>query len=305
MSTSDDAAVYKISDDAAIVQTIDYITPVIDDPYIFGQVAAANSISDIYAMGAKPILALNVVSFPKKKLPLDILVEILKGGSQKAAEAGIGIVGGHSVDDDEPKYGLAVTGIINPKKIVSNSKAQVGDALILTKPIGTGIITTSIKNAEAPEEVTLEAMRIMITLNKIAAEVMSKFQVHACTDVTGFGLLGHLYNMIRNSKVEAKVQFSKVPYINGVWGLLEKDNAPGGTHSNLKYLNNYIIWDRSLTLNQKLLLCDAQTSGGLIIAIPKAESQKLMRSMSESGVETVALIGEIVAGSNAKIQVEV
>lgn len=306
MSTSDDAAVYKISDDLAIVQTLDYITPVIDDPYTFGQVAAANSISDIYAMGAKPILALNVVGFPRKKLSLDILVDILKGGSQKAAEAGIGIVGGHSVDDDEPKYGLAVTGVIDPKKIISNSKAQIGDALILTKPIGTGIITTAIKNDEAPEKVAVKAMEVMSSLNKTASETMLNFKVHACTDVTGFGLLGHLNGMTQSSKVGAKIRVSKVPYLDGVWELLEKDNAPGGTHSNLRYLNDNhrIVWERSVSENQKLLLCDAQTSGGLIIAIPKAESQELIRALSKAGVETVAQIGEIIEDSDGRIWVE-
>jgi selenide,water dikinase len=307
MSTSDDAAVYKISDDLAIVQTLDYITPVIDDPYTFGQVAAANSISDIYAMGAKPIMALNVVGFPRKKLPLDILVEILKGGSQKAAEANIGIVGGHSVDDDEPKYGLAVTGIVDPKKIISNSKAQIGDVLVLTKPIGTGIVTTAIKNDEAPEKVVIEAMQVMIALNKNASETMLNFKVHACTDVTGFGLLGHLYGMTKASKVGAKIRFSSIPHLNGVWELLEKDNAPGGTHSNLRYLNQnqLIVWGRSLSENQKLLLCDAQTSGGLIIAIPQAESQELMDAMLNAGVETVAQIGEIIEDSDGRIWVEV
>lgn len=294
----ENAAVYKVSDDLAVVQTVDYITPVVDDPYQFGMIAAANAISDIYAMGATPAFALNVLGYPNQSLPLGILQEILKGGTDKAAEAGISIIGGHSVTDHAPKYGLVVTGFVNPKVMISKKGAKPGDALILTKPLGIGVITTAIDRKLVDGEHIDRAIEIMTTLNKQAAVIMQQVGVNACTDVTGFGLLGHLYEMVVASGVDALVHTGKVPVIPETEELIKAGAVAGGTHNNYRYLRELIEWSNNLSNEQKLILCDPQTSGGLLIAVPKEKKQQLIEALSKDAEVPVAVeIGEVLDGT--------
>ncbi len=295
LATSDDAAVYRVSDDLAIVLTTDFFTPVVDDPYEFGRIAVTNALSDIYAMGARPVLALNIVAYPARTRALDTLEEILRGGADQAAAAGVSIAGGHSIDDPEPKYGLCVLGIVNPDKVLTNSGAKAGDRLILTKPIGTGIITTAIKHDTAPPEAIAEAITIMTTLNKAASEAALEVGCSACTDVTGFGLLGHLHEMAVGSGVGARVRFTDVPLIAGVRELLALDEAPGGTYANRDHLNseNSVVWSPDLTEEQQLALCDAQTAGGLLLSVPADRAEALKTALQAAGALCAAEIGEI------------
>jgi selenide,water dikinase len=299
---SDDSAVYKISDELAIVQTVDYFTPIVDDPYTFGLISATNALSDIYAMGAKPIMALNIAGFPVDKLPLEILVEILRGGADKAKEAGIPITGGHTIDDNEPKYGMVVTGLVHPDKIVANSGAKAGDVLILTKPIGTGIITTAMKEDIAPSDVAEEAIKVMSMLNKSASECMIEIGVNACTDITGFGLLGHLYEMISASKVGAEVSLQNVPIIDGTWKLADDLIIPAGSIRNHEFLGDNIVWDESISYEYQMILCDAQTSGGLLISVSEDKSKILIDHLNTVGTLASAVIGRII-DQNSKIYV--
>ncbi len=301
--TSDDAAVYKLTDDLAVVQTVDYFTPIVDDPYTFGCISAANALSDIYAMGAKPIMGLNIAGFPVDKLPLDVLVQILQGGSDKAKEAGITIAGGHTIDDNEPKYGMVVTGLVHPEKIITNSDAKPGDVLILTKPIGTGIITTAMKEDIAPIESAEMAIKVMSALNKSSAEAMIKVGVNACTDVTGFGLLGHLYEMVSGSSVGAEISLEKVPIIDGTWKLADDLIIPAGTMRNHEYLVEHIIWD-DISYEHQMILCDAQTSGGLLISVPEEKSGELVRLLQESNALASAIIGRITENNVGIIKVK-
>lgn len=301
--TSDDASVYKIGDDLALVQTVDYITPVVDDPYTFGEIAATNSISDIYAMGAKPLFALNIVGFPISKVPIKILEAILQGGAAKAAEASVSILGGHSVDDDEPKFGLVVTGVVHPDKVIKNSTAQAGDNLILTKPLGTGIVNTAVKAELASEESMSEAIRMMKTLNRVASEAMVKVGVNACTDVTGFGLLGHLHEMVEASGVGAKINLSQIPVITGVWKLVDDWIVPEGVHSNVEFVQEKLEWGSHLPEDAIYLLCDPQTSGGLLISVPQAKTDELIKILADANVETVTSVGEIIADKENRIYV--
>ena len=300
-NTSDDAAVYRLSDDLAIVQTVDFFTPIVDDPYHFGAISAANSLSDIYAMGGKPIFALNIVGFPEKRLPLDVLKQILKGANDKAKEAGIDIIGGHTVEDSEPKFGLAVTGLIDPKRILTNAGAQVGDAIILTKPIGLGIIATAIKRGLVDKSIEAEAIQIMSRLNRQAAEIMQEFDVHACTDVTGFGLLGHLKEVAVASKASARIYVSKVPIIRQSRDLGIANIVPGGTIANMDYVKPFIEWNSRISEIDKLLLCDAQTSGGLIIVLPQNQQSDLLKKLHEKGISEASYIGEITETGAGKI----
>jgi len=302
-STADDAAVYRISDDLAVVQTVDYFTPIVDDPYTFGAIAAANALSDIYAMGAKPVMALNIVGFPIDKLPLDILVEILRGGSDKAKEAGISIAGGHTIDDNEPKYGLTVIGLVHPDEIITNSGAKPGDVLILTKPIGTGIISTAMKAEVAPQASINAAVTVMSALNRSAAESMIEVGVNSCTDVTGFGLLGHLYEMVLASHVGAEVSSEKVPLIPGTWDLADDLIIPAGTSRNHEFLSDRVIWEGEIEYEEQMILCDAQTSGGLLISVSAENSATLVKSLEDSGALAAARIGRIVKDETCKIRV--
>lgn len=302
-STSDDAAVYKISDELAIVQTVDFFTPIVDDPYAFGAIAAANALSDIYAMGAKPLFALNIVGFPSNRLPMQVLKDILKGASDKAAEAGIPILGGHTVEDTEPKFGMVVTGQVHPDKVLTNSGAKPGDVLILTKPIGTGIISTAVKRGLADEETARAASEVMATLNAAAAKAMEKFPVNACTDVTGFGLLGHLKEMTQGSGANANIFSEKVPLISGTMQLAMSGAIPGGTKNNLEFVSEVVDWSDTIPEVMKLILCDAQTSGGLLISIPEKHTEAFLKSLSENQV-TGTVIGKITEPGEGRIIVD-
>ena len=293
IDTADDAAVYKLDEDVALVQTVDFFPPIVDDPFQFGEVAVANALSDVYAMGGRPLLAMNIVGFPVQ-LPKDILGEILKGGASKAREAGVLIVGGHTVDDQEPKYGLAVTGVVKPGSEVTNSGAKAGDELVLTKPIGTGIITTAGKQQQVGRAVLDNAVEVMSQLNRAGSEAMLKVGVNACSDVTGFGLVGHLRTMVEGSGVAARVELGRVPVLDGVWGLLDQGIAPGGTHRNLESAEEVVAWDRTIVDREKLLMCDAQTSGGLLISVAADKRDHLLDELESAGVETRAVIGSIV-----------
>ena len=281
-----------MDDDTALIQTVDFFPPIVDDPYSFGQIAVANALSDVYAMGGRPLTALNIVGFPVA-LPKDLLGDILVGGSDKAREAGVLIVGGHTVDDEEPKYGLSVTGVVRPGDHVTNAGAQPGDNLVLTKPIGTGVITTAAKQGVAPEDVLDTAVGIMSQLNDAASHAMNDVGAHACVDVTGFGLLGHLRGMTRASSVGASLSFDAIPFIPGASELAESGVAPGGTHRNLESLDSDVSWDDSITDVQQILLADAQTSGGLLIAVSDEKTGALLSALESHGVQTRAVIGSI------------
>lgn len=302
-NTADDAAVYKISDELAIVQTVDYFTPVVDDPYTFGMITAANSLSDIYAMGAVPLFALNIAGFPSKKLPLEVLGEILRGGAAKAQEAGVSIIGGHTISDAEPKYGMAVTAVIHPEKVITNAGARPGDVLILTKPLGIGIITTAMKRDLVSQEAIEKAVEVMSALNKTAAEVMVSVGVNACTDITGFGFLGHLYEMAKGSGTDASISMAKVPVIPEAWDLIRQGVAPGGTHRNLEFLQDNLSPAAGISKEDLLVLADAQTSGGLLMAVPAAKADRLVSKLTTAGVPVVAVVGEIVAGAGGRINI--
>jgi cysteine desulfurase len=300
--TLDDAAVYRIRKDLAIVQTVDFFTPIVDDPYHFGAIAAANSLSDIYAMGGTPLFALNIVGFPEKRLSLDILRRILDGALAKAKEAGINIIGGHSIEDTEPKYGLAVTGVVHPDKILRNSGARPGDRIILTKPIGTGIIATAMKRGVADEDVTERAIAVMSELNRDAAESAADCAVNACTDVTGFGLLGHLKEMTEGSGVDAEIRVDAVPVIPGTRELAAADIVPGGTINNHAFVSPVVDWDPSISRTDRLILCDAQTSGGLLIAVNEKDTPKLMEILDGRSV-SAAVIGRFSDTGPGRIRV--
>ena len=300
---SDDAAVYRINENQAIVQTLDFFTPIVDDPFTFGAIAAANALSDIYAMGATPLFALNIVGFPSNRLPMEVLKQILLGAFGKAAEAGIQVIGGHTVDDPEPKFGMAVTGIIHPDKILKNDGAKPGDILILTKPIGTGILATAMKRGVLDQQFSNLAIQQMLQLNKNAAKAMQTFPVNACTDITGFGLLGHLIEMISASKVDAEIISGDVPLLPGAEEMAAAGIIPGGTVNNLEFVEKSVIWDDKVTYLAKILLCDAQTSGGLLIALPERFSRDLLDNLSKNGVKG-DIIGKVISKGTGMITVK-
>jgi selenide,water dikinase len=271
-NTADDAAVYRLSDSLAVVTTADFFTPIVDDPYDFGRIAATNALSDVYAMGGTPITALNLVAFPLAELGGEVLREILRGGSDAAAAAGVAVVGGHSIDDPEPKFGMAVTGTVHPDAVVRNSSACVGDALFLTKPIGGGLATTALKRGLASEQLIQETVSVMTTLNRDAAAAAVAAGVSAMTDVTGFGLLGHLHEVALASGVSVEVEAAAVPSIAGVLELLSLDEPPvaGGTRRNREWVSDFVDWSDSVPETLRWLLCDAMTSGGLLVAVPES-----------------------------------
>lgn len=303
ISTADDAAVYRIDDQRAIVQTVDFITPVVDTPYEYGQIAAANALSDVYAMGGRPLFALNIVCFPSQKIPLDVLGEILQGGRDKAREAGIDVVGGHSVEDPEPKYGLVVTGVVPVNQILSNAGAQPGDVLVLTKPLGSGILSTALKKGLLPALAAQEVADIMATLNRAAAEALEGLQVHALTDVTGFGLLGHLFEMVDGSQVSARINASEVPVLHEVEAFARQSVFPGGATRNLRRVTPKIQWDTVIRDETRIVLADPQTSGGLLVAIAPDDLDQLLNRLAEKSVPASAVIGEITCRSSAAIEV--
>ena len=300
--TSDDATVYKLRDDLAIVQTLDFFTPIVDDPYDFGAIAAANALSDIYAMGAKPLFALNIVGFPEDTLPLTVLEDILKGAEDKAAEAGIGVLGGHTIEDPEPKYGMVVTGSIHPDKVLTNAGARAGDVLILTKPLGTGILSTAIKRGLVEEDLRKEVTTLMATLNKVPAELMQSYEVHACTDVTGFGLLGHLREMSAGSACDVRVHYDKVPFLREVKNLAAAGIIPGGTYNNLDFVAEDVNYGSRPRIEQ-LLINDAQTSGGLLVAMKASDADDYVAELHVNGFEAATVIGDFTGKGSGKITI--
>ncbi len=303
LDTADDAAVYKLDDDKAIIQTLDFFTPIVDNPYDFGRIAAANSLSDVYAMGGEPLIALNIVGFPSC-LDMDILADILTGGADKVKEAGAILVGGHTIDDDEPKYGLSVTGMVHPNKVLSNATAQVGDVLILTKPIGIGVMNTAIKGGLATDIEIKELIDIMAYLNKDAADGMKKVKVNACTDITGFGLIGHLYELASASNISIDVYSNKVPFIESAKTYAQMGLVPAGMYSNRNYVNQYVDIDNGVDEVIKDLLYDPQTSGGLLISLPEEEAKKLMATYSKILKTDYNIIGKVVEKSDKFIYVK-
>jgi selenide,water dikinase len=290
-ATADDAGVYRLSDTLAIAQTVDFFTPIVDDPYTYGAIAAANALSDIYAMGATPITALAIVALPED-LDLPVMQAILRGGSDKAREAGINVIGGHTIKDDEPKYGLAVTGVLHPDRIIRNSTAKPGDALFLTKPIGTGILTTARRSDAISEDALAEAIASMTALNRGAAHAMERVRAHAATDVTGFGLIGHLREMLEGSGVGAEIDASAVPLLRGALELARSGSVPGGTRTNYRQAQEAgVEFDSAVDEATRLVLCDAQTSGGLIVAVDPTQAHRFAESAEAHDVPVVARIG--------------
>jgi selenide,water dikinase len=302
-ATADDAAVYRLNDELALVLTTDFFTPIVDSPYDFGAVAAANALSDVYAMGGKPLAALSLVGFPDAALPPEILVEILRGAAAKAAEAGIAIVGGHTIKSEEPIFGLAVVGTVAPDRVLANDKAQPGDSLILTKPLGLGIITTAAKNGEDRLNAITSAIGVMTTLNRAASEVIARAGAHALTDVTGFGLLGHLRNMTAASRVGARIYLDRVPVLAAAAEYAREGISPGGTHANHRFLADWVSYDPDIAKEEQLLLCDAQTSGGLLAAVAPQQTQDVLASLHAAGVTDAAHVGAIEAEPAGRIVV--
>ena len=297
--TRDDAAVYRLSDTEAVVETVDFFTPVVDDPFSFGRIAAANALSDIWAMGARPLFALNLVAWPVGKLSMDLLGEVLRGAADAAREAGIPILGGHSIDDPEPKFGMAVTGLVHPDRVLRNVGARPGDVLLLTKPLGTGIITTAVKKGLASPELIERAIALMSALNKVAGEQLAASgAVHALTDVTGFGLLGHGWEMAEGSRVALRLRVDAVPVLEGVQALAERDLIPGGSRANLAWVLPHLVGAEAVEPVRLQILADAQTNGGLLAAIEPSRAEAVLRALREAGV-SVAQIGEVVAGPPA------
>jgi selenide,water dikinase len=302
-ATADDAAVYKVSDDLALVFTTDFFTPIVDSPHDFGAIAAANALSDVYAMGGTPLTALSIVGFPDAALPPEVLVEILRGAADKCSEANVAIVGGHTIKSEEPIFGLAVVGKVIPGRVLSNDKAQPGDVLILTKPLGLGIITTAAKNGEDRLGAIDTAIGVMKTLNRIAGEEISRADVHALTDVTGFGLLGHLRNVVTASKVGASVFFDRVPVLSAAREYVQAGISPGGTHANHRFLADWVTYADDVTKDAQLLLCDAQTSGGLLVAVAPERANDLLSTLHARGVSDAVAIGKIESANPGRIAV--
>lgn len=303
MERADDAGVYKLSGDLAIIQTVDFFTPIVDDPYRFGQIAAANALSDVYAMGGKPLTAMNIVCFPIKTMDISILREILKGGLDKIREAGATLVGGHSVEDSELKYGLSVTGTIHPSEVLTNVGADIGDRLILTKPLGTGIINTAIKAGLAEEESIEMVSDYMARLNNTASEVMLDIGASACTDITGFGLLGHACEMIQGTGKGIIIHGSKVPVFPGTQNFAQMGLVPGGTYRNRDFRIHQVDVDPDVSPYLLEILFDAQTSGGLLIAVPGEKAEKMVKRLKDRGIDEAAIIGEVVNDPKERIVV--
>lgn len=293
IDSRDDAGVYRVNDELALVLTTDFFPPVCSDPYEFGQIAAANSISDVYAMGGDPILALNIMMFPAAKLPMEAYAEILKGGFDKATEAGVRIIGGHTIDDFPPKYGLAVVGYIHPLKIITNAGAKPGDSLILTKPVGTGILMAGQRLGMANDADIVKAKNLMKLLNKKGAEVMKRYNIKGATDVTGFGLVGHALKMAKASKVSIKIDMKKVPLIGDVYNLIDDGCIPGASFRNLEFAENDTLFASDLDYNLKMIAFDAQTSGGLLICAPFGTENKIVADLQDAGFQNTKVIGYV------------
>jgi len=304
IGTADDAGVYKISDELALIQTVDFFTPIVDDPFDFGLIAAANALSDVYAMGGVPKTAMNLVAFPLAKLGGAVLRDVLSGGIEKLKESGTVLIGGHSIEDDEFKYGLSVTGFVHPKKILANQGLKVGDCLILTKPLGTGIINTAIKGGLVSKSTIEMAVRIMATLNKYAAEIMTQFPITACTDITGFGLLGHLAEMISGTEVGIKIDSSLVPILPETVEFASMGLVPSGSHRNRKFRENMVELKSNVSPVMRDILFDPQTSGGLLMGCPENQAENLVKRLIDNGIEQAAIIGQVDENLKGIIRVE-
>jgi len=295
-SAKDDAGVYRISDDMALVQTLDFITPVCDDPFEFGRIAACNSLSDVYAMGGIPLTAMNIVAFPVKKFSLDILGKILEGGLAVMKEADVQLLGGHSIDDPELKYGLSVTGKVHPDKIFRNNTIKPGDSLVLTKALGTGIIATAIKADSADSVIVDGFIRSMGTLNKYAADIMFKYNVNACTDVTGFGLAGHILEMMEGNECSVVINSENLPLLDGALENAAMGLIPGGLYRNKKYVGERCVVEKNIKREIADLVFDPQTSGGLLVSLPHVEAEQMVMDMRKSGITAASIIGEVIPG---------
>jgi selenide,water dikinase len=300
--TGDDAGVFRLSPDLAIVNTVDFFTPIVDDPYVFGQISATNALSDVYAMGGDPRTALNIVCFPKGKMGIEILGEILRGGADKVKESGAVVIGGHSIIDEEIKFGMAVTGVIHPDKIFRNVGAQDGDALILTKPLGTGIITTALKKGKASKESVEGAVRAMTTLNAAASRVMRQFPVHACSDITGFGILGHALGMTNGSSITLVIESAKLPLLHEAEYLADKGYLTGGCKRNRDYLSDKMSIDKSVRAGLVEVALDPQTSGGLLIAVAKTHAAELIAALHAAGVTDAVEVGYATSQQAASVR---
>jgi len=303
LDRADDAGVYKVSDELALIQTVDFFTPIVDDPYWFGQIAAANALSDVYAMGGIPKTAMNLVAFPVKDMDLSVLRAVIQGGIDKLAEAETVLIGGHSIEDKELKYGLSVTGFVHPARVLTKQNLQPGDGLVLTKPLGTGIVNTAIKAGMASADLTENVTRLMAALNRIAAETMARFEVHACTDVTGFGLLGHLAEMVSGSGRSVRVFAERVPVIEDALSFAAMGLIPAGAYKNRDFRAGMIEVADGVARERQDMLFDPQTSGGLLICMPEAQAEDLVAALKDAGLGDAAKVGEIVDGPAEKIRV--
>lgn len=303
MDMHDDAGVYRLTDDVALIQTIDYITPIVDDPYTYGQIAACNSLSDIYAMGGRPLTALNVVCFPTKKFSLDRLSDILRGGLSVIQQAGAQLLGGHSVEDNEMKYGLSVTGIVHPDKVLKNNGLKAGDAIILTKALGTGIVATAVKAGSAEDEILKPFVASMATLNEKAAQLMLGFNVHACTDVTGFGLVGHLREMLGYDLLEIAVESKELPLLPGALHKASLGLIPGGMYRNRDFIGDLCTVREGVPPELADILFDPQTSGGLLIGLPEADAPDLVSEMHAQGISEARIVARVRDSLSQKIVV--
>ncbi len=301
--TSDDAAVYRVAPDIALISTVDYITPPVDDPYWFGQIAAANSLSDVYAMGGRPLTALNLVMFPSKKLDMGMLKDILRGGSDKVKEAGASIAGGHSVDDNEPKYGLAVTGRVHPDRVLTNKGCRTGDALILTKPLGTGVLFNAGRSGKLPYSELEVILPQVAALNGKAMEAALDFEVHACTDITGFGILGHSLEMAKGSGVQIDLNFDRLLFYPHALQMYQKGETTGSNPPNRKLADGFWETAKKLSAEEEELLFDPQTSGGLLISVPAVQSDDLLTALKKAGIDTAAHVGDVVEGQGPFLKV--
>ena len=302
--SSEDCAVFPLDENHYLIQSVDFFTPIVDDPYTFGQIAAANSLSDIYAMGGMPLHALNIAEFPSDDLPLEILTEIMQGGLEITKQANIPILGGHTIKDPVPKYGLVVTGRVKKKNLTLNSTAKAGDVLILTKPLGSGIIATAIKKDKAPRSIMEEAINVMTNLNSGGAKAMNAVGVNACTDITGYGLLGHLLEMCEGSKISATIECNEIPLMQGVFELAQKGFIPGGTKRNLDHVIPNVNFSKNISQEQKYLLADAQTSGGLLISVPKDKAEDLQNLLMENQCLSSSVIGQVYNSAEFPIYVD-
>ncbi len=302
--TSDDAAVYRVAPDLAFISTVDFITPPVDDPYWFGQIAAANALSDIYAMGGKPLTALNLVMYPSEKLPLRHLTEILRGGHDKVMEAGASMAGGHTVDDNEPKYGLAVTGIVHPDRVYTNCGARPGDIIVLTKPLGTGVLFNACRSGKLRYKKLEPLLPMIAFLNEKAMEITKEFDIHACTDITGFGIAGHAFEMAAGSNVQVTLDFKELPLYPHALKMYKKGETTRSNRANRKMSEGACEITRKLSKEEEEILFDPQTSGGLLIAVPETQVQKMLKKLKRSHREGVAIVGKIESADKPRIRIQ-